>query len=100
MNPLLHTHTPSLEDEFSGHARQKFAVGCAFAGQCAPVDQYVHDADPLSVLNEPIAQRTQGPPDAPVKPLSHTQSLSAMFMAPPDELGTHAIHEVAAVYGL
>jgi hypothetical protein len=53
----------------------------------------------LAVLNEPIAHKTQGPPAGPEKPLLHTQSLSAMFKAPTEELGGHARHAVAFMYG-
>jgi hypothetical protein len=51
-------------------------------------------------LNEPIAHKKQGPPAAPEKPLLHTQSLSAMFKAHPDEFGGHARHAVAFMCGL
>ncbi len=47
-----------------------------------------------------LGHKTQGPPAGPEKPLLHTQSLSAMFKAPPEELGGHARHAVAFVYGL
>ena len=60
----------------------------------------MHGSELCSVLNDPISHKTQGPPAGSEKPLLHTQSLSAMFKAPPEELVRHARHAVAFVYGL
>ncbi len=60
----------------------------------------MHGSELCSVLNDPISHKTQGPPAGSEKPLLHTQSLSAMFKAPPEELVGHARHSVAFVYGL
>jgi hypothetical protein len=62
-----------------------------------PAKQSVHVALPLIVLYFPATQEVHRPPSGPVKPMLHTQALTAELAVGELEFAGHARHVVAIV---
>jgi hypothetical protein len=60
----------------------------------------VHECDPLVSLYLPAEQLTQSPPFGPVKPASHTQSVSARLPAGETVAVGHDVQSTAPLEGL
>ena len=120
--PSWHTQSdnalaPATDSELTGHDVQLSAPGVSvynpawqreqvsadvapIPDDADPAEHSVHECDPLVSLYLPAEQLAQSPPFGPVKPASHTQSVSARLPAGETVAVGHDVQSTAPLEGL